>query len=122
MNDIESVFVYAVAGYVIFTDLYLLLFGVYLKLHGLGLGFQRHSDAVFFVRKLFGVTAGLALIVVYRSEMLGFFWSFIFFLILTVPESLWLIYKDTKIRKAEVIKQVENNDDAIQVRAHDDDE
>ena len=101
MNDIESIIIYGFAGHVIISDFFLLVFGIYQKLNGLSLGAFRQRDSILLARKVFGILAGLALIFVYRSELLGFFWSFIFFLALTTPEQLWLIYKDTKMRKIE---------------------
>lgn len=121
MSDIESIIIYGYSGYVIITDFYLLVFGIVQKLNGLKINFPYQSDAVFFVRKLFGVAIGLTLILVYRSELLDFFWTLILFSILTMPEAIWLIYKDTKSRKQEINRQVDS-DEAGRVYARDFDE
>ena len=101
MNDIESIIIYGFAGYVIITDFYLFIFGVIQKSKGYPLGLWGESYSIFFARKFLGLVTGLALIVAYRSETVGFFWSLMIFSFLSLPEAGWLIYRSMKAKEME---------------------
>src|SRR5687767_13968810 len=99
MNEIESIVIYGFAGYIILSDLNLLILGIYQKLQGDRVGFLGENQYVFFVRKILGIAAALVLIAIYRSETLGFLWSFLCFTLITAPEMVWMIWKDMKARR-----------------------
>ena len=96
MNDIQSIIFYGLLGWWIITDLWLIVWGILRFTKGIRTGYPYGSAWLFFLRKIAGVAMAITAVLLYCSGILGFMWSIWFAAIVSLPETLYFIWKDVR--------------------------
>ena len=98
MEDWESIIIYGFAGWMVITDFYLIMGGIY-QIRTTGeVGPIYGPNWMFFVRKMISIATGFLLIVVYRERLLSFEWSLILWAVVSLPDTLFTAWRYHKIK------------------------